>query len=162
MGCTFKSSVYLTFNAHKSKVQRERNWCTVSENESSGSCIPQEEMLPDDEDLDNLSEETSETNSQNLGNLLEHNLAALFLNMQTVLHIPEKSVQEVSQQLCQYYHCMLWQRWMSCNRQKKSIICFAQVSTGNGNRICSGERHLNCCICSFIADASEIKQARHW
>ncbi|KAL6488716.1 hypothetical protein MHYP_G00024570 [Metynnis hypsauchen] len=46
--------------------------------------------------------ETTEAESQHLWKDLEHNLAALFLKMQTVLHVPEKSVQEVIQQLCFY------------------------------------------------------------
>ncbi len=35
---------------------------------------------------------------------LEHNLAALFLKMQTILHIPERSVQEVIKQLCDIHY----------------------------------------------------------
>lgn len=54
-------------------------------------------------DVDNLDDEneTPEDESQHLWEDLEHNLAALFLKMQTVLHVPKKSVQEVIQQLCE-------------------------------------------------------------
>lgn len=37
-----------------------------------------------------IAEETSEANCQNLGEHLEHQLAGLFLKIQTLLHIPEK------------------------------------------------------------------------
>lgn len=58
-------------------------------------------MLPGEFGQDDFNAEASETQSQDLGEQLEHNLAALFLKMQTILHMPENSVQEVIQQLCQ-------------------------------------------------------------
>lgn len=45
------------------------------------------------------SEESSNEEHHDLGKQLEHNLAALFLKMQTILHIPESSVEEIIQQL---------------------------------------------------------------
>lgn len=58
-------------------------------------------MLPGEFGQDDFNAEASETQSQDLGEQLEHNLAALFLKMQTILHMLENSVQEVIQQLCQ-------------------------------------------------------------
>lgn len=47
-----------------------------------------------------LNQKTNE-DLNDLEKQLEHNLAALFLKMQTVLHIPESTVKEVIQQLLQ-------------------------------------------------------------
>ncbi|KAL1273015.1 hypothetical protein QQF64_028877 [Cirrhinus molitorella] len=59
------------------------------------------QMMSDELDQDDVTEKASETESQDLAQQLEHNLAALFLKMQAILHIPESSVQEVIQQICQ-------------------------------------------------------------
>ena len=55
----------------------------------------------DVEDLEEVSEVTSDQDLHDLEKQLEHNLASLLLKMQTVLNIPESAVQEVMQQLCQ-------------------------------------------------------------
>lgn len=62
--------------------------------------MAQVEHVPpnDPPDLED-SEDSSNDEVHDLGKQLEHNLAALFLKMQTVLHIPESSIQEVIQQL---------------------------------------------------------------
>lgn len=52
-------------------------------------------------ELEEVIEEASENDIHILGKQLEHNLASLLLKMQTVMHIPESSVQEILQQLCQ-------------------------------------------------------------
>lgn len=64
--------------------------------------MAQVEHVPpnDTPDLED-SEDSSNDEVYDLGKQLEHNLAALFLKMQTVLHIPESSIQEVIQQLVQ-------------------------------------------------------------
>ena len=107
--CNFESSVYSTFKAHKSKVHREQNW-TEFKPEIIGDDIvshdrdvAQEQMLDADdvEDLEEVSEVTSDQDLHDLEKQLEHNLASLLLKMQTVLNIPESAVQEVMQQLCQ-------------------------------------------------------------
>ncbi|RXN31607.1 sterile alpha motif domain-containing 3-like protein [Labeo rohita] len=56
----------------------------------------------DIEELEELSEEAS-NDLPDLEKQLEHNLASLLLKMQSVLHIPESSVQEVVEQLCQIH-----------------------------------------------------------
>ena len=109
-GCTFESSVYSTFNAHKSKVHRDMTWTTfkseivVSTETEDDKCSDCDDTLEINvvDTAGNLDDdnETPEAESQHLWEDLEHNLAALFLKMQTVLHVPEKSVQEVIQQLC--------------------------------------------------------------
>lgn len=55
----------------------------------------------DTDDLNDVSGETSKAETLKLGQQLEHNLAALFLKMHTVLYIPKTSVQEIIQQLCE-------------------------------------------------------------
>lgn len=54
------------------------------------------EDVPPNDILD-LEDREYSTNEElhELGKQLEHNLAALFLKMHTILHIPEHSVQEV-------------------------------------------------------------------
>lgn len=115
-GCNFESSVCSTFSAHKSKHHQDQNETLFkpelivrmesNENENDSVIDTQEEyaaqeMLPGELDQDDFNAEASETQSQDLRQQLEYNLAALFLKMQTILHIPESSVQEVIQQLCQ-------------------------------------------------------------
>nr|XP_005173860.1 uncharacterized protein LOC101885400 [Danio rerio] len=54
----------------------------------------------DIEDTEELNEVT-ESDLHDLEKQLQHNLASLLLKMHTVLHIPESSVQDVIEQLCQ-------------------------------------------------------------
>lgn len=105
-GCTFESRVYSTFNAHKSKEHRGMNW-TMFKSEIVGSTGAQD-LCRDDTSLEINAVDTDDTNDeietpvpdcQHLCEDLEHKLAALFLKMQTVLHVPETSVQEIIQQL---------------------------------------------------------------
>lgn len=119
-GCSFESKVYSTFSSHKSKHHRNHNETMfkpelvvrIGSNENDDSirdaqqCSHQmiSEELDQDNVTDDVSGEASETEIQDLAQQLEHNLAALFLKMQTTLHIPETSVQEVIQQLCQIVH----------------------------------------------------------
>lgn len=95
--------MYSTFNAHRSKKHRTDNWWMFKPELVSGSVtdeMAQVEHVPpnDPPDLED-SEDSSNDEVHDLGKQLEHNLAALFLKMQTVLHIPESSIQEVIQQL---------------------------------------------------------------
>lgn len=64
--------------------------------------MSQVDLMPpnDSSDLEDSEDSTNEE-VHDLGEQLEHNLAALFLKMHTVLHIPESSIQEVVQQLVQ-------------------------------------------------------------
>lgn len=104
-GCNFHTDVYSTFNAHRSKKHRTDNWRMFKPELVSGSVtdeMDQVEHVPpnDPPDLED-SEDSNNDEVHDLGKQLKHNLAALFLKMQTVLHIPESSIQEVIQQLVQ-------------------------------------------------------------
>lgn len=63
-------------------------------------------MLPTEDtgEIDDVSEEACEIDLHDLEKQLEHNLAALLSKMQTILHIPERSVQEVIKQLCDTHY----------------------------------------------------------
>uniref|UniRef100_A0A8C7WUQ7 C2H2-type domain-containing protein n=1 Tax=Oryzias sinensis TaxID=183150 RepID=A0A8C7WUQ7_9TELE len=107
--CNFETSIYSTFKAHKSKVHHDQNWKSFKseiiglDNVSDDNDAAQDQMshADDMDDLEDVSVEASENELRDLEKQLEHNLASLLLKMQTVLHIPESSVQEVIQQLCQ-------------------------------------------------------------
>lgn len=109
--CNFESSVYSTFKAHKSKLHKEQNWKRFKSEiighyyTSPDSDAAEEQMshAEDLEDLEALSEEDSNNDLPDLEKQLEHNLASLLLKMQNVLNIPESSVQEVVEQLCQIH-----------------------------------------------------------
>lgn len=60
----------------------------------------QTSLSDDMAEFEEASEEVSENEIHDLGKQLEHNLASLLFKMQTVMHIPESSVQEILQQLC--------------------------------------------------------------
>lgn len=108
--CNFESSVCSTFKSHKSKRHKEQNG-KAFESEIIGhdyispdSNAAQEQMFHADdvEELEELSEEAS-NDLPDLEKQLEHNVASLLLKMQSVLHTPESSVQEVVEQLCQIH-----------------------------------------------------------
>lgn len=62
----------------------------------------EEHVSPDDtSDLEDSEELQSNEELNDLQKQLDHSLAALFLKMQTILHIPESSVQNIIQQLLQ-------------------------------------------------------------
>ncbi len=61
----------------------------------------EEHEPPNDTSESEDGEDSTNEDLHDLEKQLEHNLAALFLKMQTVLHIPENKVQEVIQQLLQ-------------------------------------------------------------
>ncbi len=85
--CNFESSVYSTFKAHKSKVQKEQNWKRFKSEiigfdfVSNDSDAAQEQMshADDMEELEEVSEEASENVLRDLEKQLEHNLASLLL-----------------------------------------------------------------------------------
>lgn len=105
MAVTFTQMGYSTFNAHRSKEHRTHNWRMFRPEIVSSSVtneMAQEEHEPPNDTLE--SEDSEDSTNEDLNDLekqLEHNLAALFLKMQTVLHIPESMVQEVIEQLLQ-------------------------------------------------------------
>ncbi|KAL2080249.1 hypothetical protein ACEWY4_024042 [Coilia grayii] len=104
-GCDFQSSVYSTFNAHKSRMH---SGCTTPFKTEVRSVTSQTEDQHSEEGAetstqdDTLCEvEDSADNITDLESQLERNLASLFLEMQTILHVPEYAVQEVTQRLNQ-------------------------------------------------------------
>lgn len=97
--------MYSTFNAHISRKHRIENWRIFKPeivSDSANNEMSQEESDPinDTPDVEN-GEDSSSEELHELATHLEHNLAALLLKMQTILHIPESLVQEVIQQLLQ-------------------------------------------------------------
>lgn len=108
-GCNFNSNVYGTFKTHKSRFHKEQDWrCFKSE--IIGSCgdddddendLIQENMSDVSVDLDELGEEGSTVDACDLAHDLEHNFACLLLKLQAVLHVPESTVQEMVQRLCE-------------------------------------------------------------
>lgn len=53
------------------------------------------------EELEEGTEETSASNFCDLEKQLERNFASLLLKMQAALHLPESTVQEVVEELCE-------------------------------------------------------------
>ena len=103
-GCYFHTSVYSTFNAHRSMKHRTDNWRMFKPEIVSSVTIEtaEEEHAPSNHTTDlEDGEDSSNDDLHDLGSQLEHNLAALFLKMQTILHIPESSVQDVIRELLQ-------------------------------------------------------------
>lgn len=104
--CDFESSVYSTFKAHKSKAHKNNSWKRFK-SEITGCDHDQDDAQEQTSHADDMAEfekaieEVSENDTHDLEKQLEHNLASLLLKMQTVMHIPESSVQEILQQLCQ-------------------------------------------------------------
>jgi len=100
-------TVYSTFNAHKSKVHSGSSTTQFETGKISNIECPchlteveEEVSLLDDFECDF---EESADDIQDLEIQLERNLAALFLKMQTILHISETAVQEVVQQINQIH-----------------------------------------------------------
>lgn len=90
---------------HMSKEHKTDDWKMWKPEVVSGNLteeMAQEEHVPQNDLLDPQdSEDHSKDELYDLSKQLGHSLATLFLKMQTVLHIPESSVQEVIQQLVQ-------------------------------------------------------------
>ena len=106
--CDFHTTVYFTFNAHRSRQHRTANWRMFKPEIVSDSVtdeMSQEESDPINDTPDGENSEDSSTEElHELEKQIEHNLAALLLKMQTMQtwkDIPESSVQDVIQQLLQ-------------------------------------------------------------
>ena len=109
-GCNFQSSNYSTFNAHKSKEHPVHSTMAFKSEILSGN-IPEEPppslniqaednvSVADDSDFEVVDSE----DAKGLESQLEHNVAALFLKMSSVLNISETSLQEVIEQINQMY-----------------------------------------------------------
>lgn len=110
-GCNFQSNVYSTFNAHRSKEHQYHNKMafkpeTVSHNvleePSPNINIQPEDSAPDTDEVEFEVSELSE-DVEGLESQLEHNVAALFLKMSSILNISENALQEVIEQINQIY-----------------------------------------------------------
>lgn len=109
--CSFETNVYSTFNVHKSKAHQHHCYEDFKLGvvlSSQHSCAEEDTACPPvdssgSEDECNVAEEQG--NLDDTKQKLEHNLASLFLKMQTILHISDTSytsaTQEVIQQLNQ-------------------------------------------------------------
>lgn len=101
--CSFQSSVYSTFRAHKSK---KHHLCTVgdfrinlyqtctqvtSNSESTGF---------DETNSDHLDSTDDYIEDQDLHDLLQQKVASLLLRMQTILHVSKTTTQEIINELC--------------------------------------------------------------
>ena len=110
-GCNFQSNVYLTFNAHKSKEHQDHNKMAfkpeivshnVLEEPPPNINIQTEGSAPE---TDEVEAEVTELNEdvEDLESQLEHNVAALFLKMLSILNISENALLEVIEQIIQIY-----------------------------------------------------------
>lgn len=107
LDCDFETNVYSTFNTHK-KRNHDQKYSTSSLQFKPGiagllhgteesTSVPAEDVTRlEEEDLTDA--DVSDLNSQ-----LEHNLASLFLKMQTILNISESALQEIIQQIRQIF-----------------------------------------------------------
>lgn len=108
--CYFQSNVYSTFNAHRSKEHQMHNEMVfkpeiisanvVGELPTSAS-VQLEESGPENDDTDCEVAELKDV--EDLEIQLEHNVAALFLKMSSILNISETAQQEVIEQINQIY-----------------------------------------------------------
>ncbi len=96
-GCTFQTRVYATSSSHKSKTHSEHDRRMLKPKIISGNSEENDndelepvslDEIEDNEDL--LDNESSDFEIQ-----LEHNLAGIFLKMQSILHIPASSVHDI-------------------------------------------------------------------
>lgn len=90
--CQFKSGVYSTFTAHKSRYHCDSGFkkirleliCDHSPAETSGEQIEDVVLLDYDNPL----------NEEDNGDSIKHRLVSLFLHMQTILHVSKSATQE--------------------------------------------------------------------
>lgn len=106
-GCHFQSNVYSTFNAHKSKVHSDSATAKFKTGVESNIECPDQltevgEQVSSQDDIECEFEESVD-DIQDLDTQLERNVGALFLKMQTILHISESAAQEVIQQINQIH-----------------------------------------------------------
>lgn len=102
-GCDFKSNVYSTFNAHKSK-QHENKMAFKPDIFSENILPPNVDVQPEDGPPEDISPEADEFETTEFSedveeSQLEHNIAALFLKMSSILNITENAVQDVIEQI---------------------------------------------------------------
>lgn len=110
-GCNFQSNVYSTFNAHKSKEHQDHNKMAFKPEIVSHNVLeePPPNMNTQTEDsaseTDDVEAEVTELSEdvEDLESQLEHNVAALFLKMSSILNISENALQELIEQINQIY-----------------------------------------------------------
>lgn len=122
--CYFESNVYSTFNAHKSK-EHQSHIKMAFKPEILPEKVPEELPLdlnveaevsvPEADDVE-LEASEFEVDVEDLENQLEHNLAALFLKMTSVLNISETALQEIIEQINQI--CILSQSSLHSSIQR--------------------------------------------
>lgn len=114
LDCDFETNVYSTFNTHKNRNHDQKystsslqfkpgiavQLCGTEESTSvPAEPVPAEDVTSlEEEDLTDVGVDVNDLNSQ-----LEHNLASLFLKMQTILNISESALQEIIQQIGQVF-----------------------------------------------------------
>ncbi|KAL3986654.1 KRAB domain-containing zinc finger protein [Sarotherodon galilaeus] len=111
----FKSNIYSTFNAHRSKEHKLDSEMIfkseiVSENvsEEPRTNRPEDTVTVEPEDSDSDAADTafgltSDENVEDLERQLEHNVAALFLKMTSIFNISETALQDVIEQINQIH-----------------------------------------------------------
>lgn len=100
--CSFQSSVYSTFRAHKSK---KHNLCTVDNfRENLYQTFIQGTSNSESTDFETHSDDLDITDDfiedQDLHDLLQHKVAFLLLRIQTNLHVSKTTTQEIINELC--------------------------------------------------------------
>lgn len=105
--CSFQTSVYSTFRAHKS---RKHHHSTLKDFQTDlyQTCIPGDSN-PESADSEihsftlDCSTVDSDIDVQDLQDLIKHKVASLLLRMQTTLHVSKATTQETVNELCSVY-----------------------------------------------------------
>ena len=97
--CRFKSNVYSTYNSHKCREHQnasDYDVLIVVPNESNDSQDIDIELELDEAFSDeNDSNPVAGSSTEGVADQLQYNLAALFLKMQTILHVSERATQDI-------------------------------------------------------------------
>ncbi|XP_061568422.1 uncharacterized protein LOC133422444 [Cololabis saira] len=112
--CKFGTNVYSTFNAHKSRNHgRDSDFgeCVVLEDNASAPVAVTAESLEEpagcesaeSADTFDLDEVNSGCDTDNLRAQLNHDLASLFLKMQSILHVSDMASQQIAEHLSQIF-----------------------------------------------------------
>lgn len=103
--CSFKSSVLSTFTCHRSRYHRFSTLNSLRPelflHHTLTNAVLEEEFVSDTQaspSHDSVPEAEAEPNLKN-GEAIKHQLASLFLRMQTILHVSNSAVQEVIDEL---------------------------------------------------------------
>lgn len=117
--CNYRTNSYSAFNAHKSRKHggdSDFGECVVladSDQQAEGSALvvvaaeslgePAESHSAGSADTFDLDEVNSQCDTDTLRAQLNHNLASLFLKMQSILHVSDMASQEIVEQLTQIF-----------------------------------------------------------